>query len=254
MALNTFSLQGKKIVITGGTHGIGRGLVDYFIDQGAEIAATGSTVNTAEMLRQEIEAGGKRAWVYALDVRDVPTIDSLFANIVGNMGGIDILINCAGKGKMIHAIDVTLEEWNNIMDLNLRGAFFCAQAAAKYMLPQKYGRIINISSQISMVANQDEVVYCASKGGMNQMTRVLALEWGKDGVVVSAVAPTFTYSRGTAPLLDTPSFRDSVLARIPRGRLGTIDDVAAAVHYLASDSADMANGTVLVVDGGWTIV
>jgi NAD(P)-dependent dehydrogenase (short-subunit alcohol dehydrogenase family) len=122
------------------------------------------------------------------------------------------------------------------------------------MLPKGYGRIINISSQISLVANQDEVVYCASKGGMNQMTRVLALEWGKLGVVVSAVAPTFTYTPGTAERLDTPSFRDAVLAKIPKGRLGTIEDIASAVHYLASDSAEMANGEVLVIDGGWTIV
>jgi NAD(P)-dependent dehydrogenase (short-subunit alcohol dehydrogenase family) len=156
-------------------------------------------------------------------------------------------------GHPVPALEVTQEEWDNMMDLNLRGAFFCAQAAAKHMLPRKCGRIINISSQISLVANQDEVVYCASKGGMNQMTRVLALEWGKEGVIVSAVAPTFTYTPGTAERLDTPAFRDAVLAKIPRGRLGTIEDIASAVHYLASDSADMANGEVLVIDGGWTI-
>jgi NAD(P)-dependent dehydrogenase (short-subunit alcohol dehydrogenase family) len=254
MALNTFSLKNKNMVITGGTHGIGHGLVNYFIDQEVSVAAIGSSEASAEALRKELAANGKKALVYALDVRDVPAIPPMFKKIAADLGHIDILVNCAGMGKLIPAIDVTLEEWDAIMNLNLRGAFFCAQAAAKQMLSRKYGRIINISSQISLVANQDEVVYCASKGGMNQMTRVLALEWGKEGVIVSAVAPTFTYSRGTAKLLDTPSFRDSVLARIPRGRLGSIDDIAAAVHYLASDSADMANGEVLVIDGGWTIV
>ena len=141
-----------------------------------------------------------------------------------------------------------------MMNLNLRAAFFCAQAAARHMLPRGYGRIINMSSQISVVANQDEVVYCASKGGLNQVTRTLALEWGGAGVIVTGVAPTFTYTAGTAERLDTPNFRDAVLAKIPRGRFATIGDIGAAVQYLASDVGDMANGSTLMVDGGWTIV
>lgn len=122
------------------------------------------------------------------------------------------------------------------------------------MLPAHSGHIINITSQISMVANEGEAVYCASKGGLNQLTRVMALEWGKEGILVNAVAPTFTYTPGTAERLDQPEFRASVFARIPRGELGTIDDVASAVHYLASDHANMASGTILVIDGGWTTV
>lgn len=242
------------MVITGGTNGIGHGLVEYFIEQEAVVAAIGSNEQSAEKLRAELKEKNHHASVYALNIRDVPAIEPLFHQIVKDLGRIDILINCAGMGHPIPAIEVTQDDWDTMMDLNLRGAFFCAQAAAKYMLPNQYGRIINISSQISLVANEGEVVYCTSKGGMNQMTRVLALEWSKEGVIVSAVAPTFTYTPGTAERLDTPSFRDSVLARIPRGRLGTIDDIASAVHYLASDHADMANGSTLVIDGGWTIV
>jgi NAD(P)-dependent dehydrogenase (short-subunit alcohol dehydrogenase family) len=250
----TFSLKDKVMVITGGTNGIGRGLVDYFIDQGVKVAATGSRVETVEALQADLKKTGKNASVYELDITNVPSIKEVFSNIVGDFGHIDILVNNAGKGHPVPAIDVTQEEWDSLMNLNLRGSFFCAQAAAKYMLPRKYGRIINMSSQISLVANQDEVVYCASKGGMNQMTKVLAVEWGKEGVVVSAVAPTFTYTPGTAERLDTPSFRDTVLARIPRGRLGTVNDIAWAVHYLASEAGDLANGSVLVIDGGWTVI
>lgn len=141
-----------------------------------------------------------------------------------------------------------------MMNINLRGSFFCAQAAARHMLPRGYGRIINMSSQLSVVANQDEVVYCASKGGLNQKTRVLALEWGEQGVIVTGVAPTFTRTPGTAERLDDPEFRDAVLTKIPRGRFASILDIAGAVHYLASDVAEMANGSTLMVDGGWTIV
>lgn len=252
--MNTFSLDGKIMVITGGTNGIGRGLVDYFVEQGCRVIAIGSRDETVNKLKKEFEEKGSSIDARVLDVRKVSDIKPVFDAIAEKYGRIDILINCAGMGHPIPAIDVTEDDWNTMMDLNLRGAFFCAQAAARHMLAKKYGRIINITSQISLVANQDEVVYCASKGAMNQMTRVLALEWGKEGVIVSAVAPTFTYTPGTAERLDQPEFRASVLSRIPRGRLGSIDDIGSACHYLASDHADMASGHVLVIDGGWTIV
>ena len=201
-----------------------------------------------------VEAAGRTIDARPLDVRNVPAIGPVFDQIAADYGRIDVLVNCAGMGHPIPAIEVTQEDWDTMMDLNLRGAFFCAQAAARHMLPAKSGHIINITSQISLVANEGETVYCASKGGMNQMTRVLALEWGAQGVIVNAVAPTFTYTPGTAERLDEPTFRTGVLARIPRGQLGTIDDVASAVHYLASGHADMASGSILVIDGGWTSV
>ena len=138
------------------------------------------------------------------------------------------------------------------MDLNLKGSFFCCQAAGRIMLGQGSGRIVNISSQASVVAIQGEVVYCASKGGLNMLTKVLAAEWSGRGVTVNAVGPTFIRTPGTAERLDDPAFLAGVLAKLPRGRVATIDDVAAAVIYLASDAADMVTGTLLLVDGGWT--
>ena len=252
--MNDFDISGKTMVITGATSGIGRGLVDHFIDRGVTVAAVGGHETTVEQLRGELEASGRSADTYAVDLRDVAQIGPLFDRVASDLGHIDILVNNAGMGRPIPAIDVTVEDWDTMMDLNLRAAFFCAQAAARHMLPRGYGRIINMSSQISLVANQDEVVYCASKGGLNQVTRTLALEWGGAGVVVTGVAPTFTYTAGTAKRLDTPSFRDAVLAKIPRGRFATVGDIAAAVQYLASDVGEMANGSTLMVDGGWTIV
>lgn len=252
--MRDFDISGKTMVITGATSGIGRGLVDHFIDRGAVVAAVGGHESTAKRLRDELEASGRSARTYSADLRDVAQIGPLFDRIAVDLGQIHILVNNAGMGRPIPAIDVTVEDWDTMMDLNLRAAFFCAQAAARHMLPHGYGRIINMSSQISVVANQDEVVYCASKGGLNQVTRTLALEWGGAGVVVTGVAPTFTYTAGTAERLDDPSFHDAVLAKIPRGRFATIRDIAAAIQYLASDVGDMANGSTLMVDGGWTIV
>ncbi len=252
--MNTFSVKDRVMVITGGTNGIGRGLTDYFVEQGAQVIALGSREETVQKLKDAYQSMNMTIDSRVLDVRRVPDIEPLFRKIADDYGRIDILVNCAGMGHPIPAIDVTEDDWNTMMDLNLRGAFFCAQAAAKIMLPVHYGHIINITSQISLVANEGEAVYCASKGGLNQLTRVMALEWGKEGILVNAVAPTFTYTPGTAERLDQPEFRASVLSRIPRGELGTIDDVASAVHYLASDHANMASGTILVIDGGWTTV
>ncbi|MBR1893813.1 MAG: SDR family oxidoreductase, partial [Bacteroidales bacterium] len=237
-----------------GTNGIGRGLVDYFVGQGVKVIALGSREETVRRLKEEYEARNESIDSRVLDVRRVPDIAPVFEKIRDDYGRIDILVNCAGMGHPIPAIQVTEEDWDTMMDLNLKGAFFCAQAAARVMLPAHRGHIINITSQISVVANEGEAVYCASKGGLNQLTRVMALEWGKEGILVNAVAPTFTYTPGTAERLDQPEFRASVLSRIPRGELGTIDDVASAVHYLASDHANMASGTILFIDGGWTSV
>lgn len=252
--MNEFDISGKVMVITGATSGIGRGLVDYFIDRAALVAAVGRTERDAVRLGTELQADGHDSHTYAADLHDVPCIGPLFDQIAEDLGRIDILVNVAGMGQPIPASEVTQDNWDTMMNLNVRAPFFCAQAAARHMLPRGYGRIINMSSQLSLVANQNETVYCASKGALNQVTRVLALEWGGQGVIVTGVAPTFTYTPGTADRLDTPSFRDAVLSKIPRGRFANIGDIAAAVQYLASDISEMANGSTLMVDGGWTIV
>ena len=252
--MNPFDLSKKVMVITGGTNGIGRGLVTYFAKQHVTVAAIGSRPETAAKLQADLAAEGLTVHVHHMDIRQPQQIQPVIDRIVEDLGRIDILVNCAGMGNPIPALEVTQKDWDEMMDLNVRGTFFCSQAAARHMLPRGYGRIINITSQLSVVANENESVYCASKGAINNLTRALSYEWSKQGVIVSAVAPTFTYTPGTAERLDTPAFRDSVLARIPRGRLGEIADIGAAVQYLASDYADMASGAVLFIDGGWTIV
>ena len=179
-------------------------------------------------------------------------IQATVAAVQAQFGRLDILVNNAGLGANHAALDVTEADWDQMMAVNLKGLFFCCQAAARVMLAQGHGRIINMSSQASVVGIRDHAVYCASKGGVNQLTRVLALEWSAAGVTVNAVAPTFIYTPGTAERLDTPAFRDSVEARLPIGRVGTITDVAGAVIDLASPAAALVTGSVLMVDGGWT--
>lgn len=249
-----FGMKGKIIAITGASRGIGRGLATYFAGQGAHVAALARDHAQLEDLAKEIEASGGSCSAYTLDVRHVASIQPVFDAIVADLGRIDVLVNNAGMGKPIPAVDIGEGDWDEMMSLNLKGSFFCAQAAARHMLPRGKGRIINISSQAAVVAIEGEAVYCASKGGINQLTKVLALEWSRQGVTVNAVGPTFTYTPGTAERLDNPDFRAGVLAKIPRGRIGSIKDIAGAVQFLAADSSDMVNGAFLLVDGGWTIV
>jgi len=249
-----FSMQDKVVVITGASRGIGRGLALYFALRGAKVVALARDLEQLRALEAEIAAAGGACSARRLDVRDVPSIRPVFDGIAADLGRIDVLVNNAGMGRPIPALAITEADWDEMMSLNLKGAFFCAQAAARHMLARGRGRIVNVSSQAAVIAIDGEAVYCASKGGINQLTKVLALEWSRDGVTVNAVGPTFTRTPGTAERLDDPAFRAGVLANIPRGRIGTIEDIAAAVQFLAADSSDMVNGAFLLTDGGWTIV
>ncbi len=183
------------------------------------------------------------------------TIGSIRAavdTVVERHGRIDVLVNNAGLGTNHDALDVTEEEWDELMAVNLKGLFFICQAAGRHMVARRYGRIVNMSSQAGHVGIRRHAAYSASKGGVELLTKVLALEWGPHGVTVNTVAPTFVRTPGTAERLDRQEFLDDVLTRIPIGRVGTTTEVAAAVIFLASPSAGLVNGTSIVVDGGWT--
>jgi NAD(P)-dependent dehydrogenase (short-subunit alcohol dehydrogenase family) len=250
--LPDFSLAGKVALVTGATRGIGRGVALALAGAGATVAGAGRDRSLLDSLVAEIETQGGQAIGLGLDVRDVAAIRSVVGDVHDRLGSIDVLVNNAGLGANHPAEDVTEAEWDEMMSVNLRGLFFCAQAAGRVMLEQGSGSIVNMSSQAGVVGIRDHAVYSASKGGVNLLTKVLALEWGHRGVNVNAVAPTFIYTPGTAERLDQPEYLEAVLDRLPIGRVGSITDVAAAVIYLASPAGAMVNGHVLLVDGGWT--
>lgn len=250
--LPSFSLDGRVALVTGSSRGIGRGLVDALAASGATVAVTARSADAAVAVADEIGRAGGTATGHGLDVTDVGSIDAAVSEVVARHGRLDVLVANAGLGANHPAEDVTEDDWDAMMNVNARGLFFTAQAAGRIMLAQGSGRIVAISSQASLVGIRDHAVYCASKGAVNQLVRVLALEWGGRGVTVNAVAPTFIYTPGTADRLDDPDYRRGVVDRIPMGDVGSISDVAGAVVYLASDAAAMVNGIVLPVDGGWT--
>lgn len=244
----SFRLDGKTALVTGASRGIGYGLARALAEAGARVAVSARDEAALAELASHLPA----SLVVPMDLRRIASIREGVARVEEQFGRLDILVNNAGLGANHPALDVTEQDWDELMDVNLKGSFFCAQAAARGMVARGYGRIVNLSSQAAVVGIADHAVYCASKGGVNQLTRVMALEWSKHGVTVNAVGPTFIYTPGTAERLDDPEYRANVLRRIPANRIGDISDVAGAVIYLASDAAKLVTGTCLLVDGGWT--
>ncbi len=246
------SLEGSRALVTGASRGIGRGLAVSLAQAGASVAVCGRDGDLLRSLESELRTAGHTVVAVAFDVTDLAATGAAIDQAVASLGGLDICVVNAGLGDNQPALEVTEDDWDRMMAVNLKGAFFTCQAAGRHMVPNGYGRIVVMSSQAGIVGIRDHAVYTTSKGGLNAMIKVLALEWAPHGVTVNAVAPTFVYTPGTAERLDDPDYLETVVDRIPAGRVATIDDVASAVIYLASPGAGMVNGIVLPVDGGWT--
>jgi NAD(P)-dependent dehydrogenase (short-subunit alcohol dehydrogenase family) len=244
-----FDFAGQVAIVSGASRGIGRDLARALAACGALVLA-GVREAAADVAWEA--PGSGRVQPLPLDVTDIPALRAAVDAVVAEHGHIDVLVNNAGLGANHDAVDVTEADWDSMMAVNLRGVFFLSQAVGRHMISRGYGRIVNISSQAGLVGIRRHAVYSASKGGVNMLTRVLALEWAPHGITVNAVAPTWIYTPGTAERLDDPAFLAAVLERIPVGRVGTTADVAAAVVFLASRAAGLVNGAILPVDGGWT--
>ncbi len=248
-----FDLNGKVALITGAGRGIGLATASTLAQAGADVALVARSEDELLSAAQAIKKLGRRAVAFPADLSQTGRLTSLAAEIAAAMGGIDILVNNAGTNIPQDSVDVTEAAWDTIMDINLKGAFFMAQAVGKVMIAQgRGGRIINISSQTGSVALAKRAAYCASKAGLNLVTKVLAMEWASHEILVNAVAPTFIETEMTKDFLNDPDFRKYALAKNLLKRFGRPDDIAGAVLYLASPIANMVTGHVLLVDAGWT--
>lgn len=251
MQTDLFRLDGKCALVTGAAQGIGRAIALGFAAAGARVAVTDvpSKQSKIDAVCDEIRSGGGEAYGYGFDVTRTSEIAGVFERAVRDMGGLDILANNAGIAARGPAMDATEENWDRVLDVNLKGLFFCAQAAARYMKEHGGGRIINTGSQIAESARVWNAPYTASKGGVVSLTRALAVEWIEYGINVNAVGPGPV---DTELIADTPpEIEAQVAIRSPLGRRLDPEDIVGAVVYLASPAASGVVGHHLLVDGGW---
>jgi 2-deoxy-D-gluconate 3-dehydrogenase len=252
MASALFRLDGKVAVVTGGSQGIGRAVSLALAEAGAVVAITNlaSKRDDVASLCVEIAGTGGRASGYDLDVADVPGIKLAIDGIGASLGSVDILVNNAGVRANKPALEVTQEDWDLVLNVNLRGTFFCAQAAAAHMVRQGGGRIVSIASQLAVSSAAERSAYVASKGGIVALTQSLALEWISSGITVNAVGPGPTATPMTAGSDAAAEAR--LMSRSPIGRRLEPSEVAGAVVFLASAEAGAITGQHILVDGGWT--
>jgi NAD(P)-dependent dehydrogenase (short-subunit alcohol dehydrogenase family) len=251
MSASIFDLQGKTAVVVGGTTGIGHALSLGLADAGADVVASSRRAEQVDHTALEIEAKGRKTLRLTSDVHDRATLQTLCDEVLSQFGKVDILINCAGITKRAPTIDFPEEDWDRIIDINLTGTFRGCQVFGKHMISRGYGRIINIASLSTYVGLFEVAAYSASKAAVGALTKVLAVEWSKHGVLVNAIAPGVFRTDLNANLLDTTERGREFKIRTPMGRFGKTEELVGAAVYLASDAASFVSGEIIVVDGGF---
>jgi 3-oxoacyl-[acyl-carrier protein] reductase len=240
-------LSRRSALVTGSTRGIGRAIADMLADCGARVAVVGRDLERSKAVALEI---GRGAQGFAADVGDIASVVKLVADVEGAFGGVDILVNNAGITRDNLMMRIRDDDWDAVIDANLRGAFVAIRAATRGMMKRRWGRVINITSVVGIVGNKGQANYAASKAGLIGLTKSVAKELGSRNILVNAVAPGFIDTDMTAAM--TPEARSAMSAQIPLEHLGAPMDVAGAVAFLASDLGSYITGQVLVVDGGMT--
>ena len=252
-ALPKFDLQDKVALVTGAARGLGRAISLALAEAGAEVALGLRDISSDSGIAAEITARGRKALPLQMDMTQPEQIRQAVEQTVKHFGRLDILVNNAGIAPENLAENVTEEDFDRTLAINLKGTFLACQAAGRVMIGQKSGCIINMSSQAAFAALPTEAIYCMTKAGIVHLTKCLAVEWGKYNILVNAVAPTFIHTPGTEGALADPAFRQDVVERIAAlHRIGEPIEVAGAVVFLASPAASLITGHTLVIDGGWT--
>jgi NAD(P)-dependent dehydrogenase (short-subunit alcohol dehydrogenase family) len=252
-----FRLDGQVVLITGAAGGLGTAMARAFGAAGARVALAElpARLADAQTLAETVTAEhGGRAVAVPLDVTAVSSVEAAVAEVEATLGAPDVLVANAGVNVPKAALEVTEADWDRVLDVDLKGVFFSCQAVGRRMVARRRGSIVTIASQNGVIGYPYRAAYCAAKAGVVNLTRVLALEWAEHGVRVNAVGPTFVETSLTRVTLADPVLREDIVRRIPLGRLGTPEEVANAVLFLASPAASLITGTCLLVDGGWTAI
>lgn len=247
-AAGIFDISGKSILLTGGTQGIGYGLARALAQAGARVTITGRQKDRVDEAVARAARDGLTIAGYAADVADEAAVESLVGDVWRADGAIDVLINNAGVRVNKPALQITADEWDWLMGINLKGVFLMSCATAKRMIGRGRGKIINVSSVLAQIVMSERSPYCASKGAVSQLTKALALEWARYNINVNAIAPGYIETPENAGRL-----KPEALASIPMGRFGTPQDLVGITLFLASEASNYVTGQTLIVDGGWSI-
>ena len=250
MSENLFDLTGQVALVTGASRGLGQHFGRALARAGADLVITSRTRDSLRPFATEIESLGRKTACVELDVRTHASIQQAVSEAIGAFGKLDILVNNAGCNVRKPALDITWDDWNLVLDTNLRGLFFTAQAAARHMIERGYGRIINIGSVTSVFGYAGLAPYGASRGGVRQLTMSLADDWGKHGVTVNCLAPGWFQTEQNKVLYEDKEWVDYLIDRIPVKRPGAPHDLDGAVVFLASEASRYVTGQTLLVDGG----
>ena len=250
MSYSKLELSGKTAVVIGGTSGIGLAIARGLAEAGANVIPTGRRPALVEAAAKEIRNRGSKSLVLACDITDDQAIETLLEAAVNEFGGVDILVNSAGATKRSATLDLSLAEWNHILDTNLTGTLRACQVFGRHMIERKYGRVINIASLGSVLGLYEDTAYCASKAGVAALTKSLAIEWARFGVCVNAIIPGVFHTEMNAGMLKGTPRGQEFLIRTPMRRFGELEELAGAAVFLASDAASFVTGHLLAVDGG----
>ncbi|HEY0164735.1 MAG TPA: 2-dehydro-3-deoxy-D-gluconate 5-dehydrogenase KduD [Sphingomicrobium sp.] len=244
-----FDLGGKVAIVTGANTGIGQGIAVALADAGADVALVGRSA--ADETAEQVRALGRRAAIIRADLSSIAPVREVVERTIAELGGLDILVNNAGTIRRADAVDFTEEDWDAVIDTNLKSVFFLCQAAARHMIGQGKGKIINIASMLSFQGGIRVPSYTASKSGLAGLTKLLANEWAARGINVNAIAPGYVATNNTAALQADENRNRQIMERIPAGRWGEPSDLGGAAVFLASSASDYVQGHILAVDGGW---
>lgn len=249
MSANLFSLAGKTAIVTGGNVGLGQAIALALAEAGADIASTSR--RPAEETGAQVKALGRRFLSIEADLSSTAPIAGIVQRTIDEFGKVDILVNNAGIIRRNDSVDFTEDDWDAVIDTNLKSAFFLAQAVGRHMIGQGHGKIINIASMLSFQGGIRVPSYTASKSGLAGITKLLACEWAGKGVNVNAIAPGYMSTDNTEALRADPNRNAQILDRIPAGRWGESRDIGGAAVFLASAASDYVHGAIIPVDGGW---